>query len=136
MRAHNSSMRSLFGVLVGAALCFVAYHFYLKRMPSTDEGTAPTQAISLTGVRMDMLEIADADHGFIATNGHCASLDELISANSVSMTHTERDGYSYAIECSGIGFTATARHRPAPSGSSVRYPNFSIDESLDLPAID
>src|SRR4029077_14256036 len=33
MRAHNSSMRSLVGVLVGAALLFVVYHFYLKRMP-------------------------------------------------------------------------------------------------------
>jgi hypothetical protein len=129
-------MRFLFGVLVGAAIFFVAYHFYLKRMPSTDDGTAATQAISLTGVRMDLLKIADAEHGFIATNGHCASLDELISTNSVSMTNTERDGYSYAIQCSGIGFTATAHHRPAPAGSLIRYPNFSIDESLDLHEID
>jgi hypothetical protein len=133
---HNFSMRFLFGVLVGAAIFFVAYHFYLKRMPATDDGTAATQAISLTGVRMDLLQIADAEHGFIATNGHCASLDELISTNSVSMTHTERDGYSYAIQCSANGFTATARHRPSPSGSLIRYPNFSIDESLDLREID
>jgi hypothetical protein len=133
---HNFSMRFLFGVLVGAAIFFLAYHFYLKRMPSTDEGTAATQAISLTGVRMDLLQIADAEHGFIATNGHCASLDELISTNSVSMTHTERDGYSYAVQCSGNGFTATAHHRPAPAGSLIRYPNFSIDESLDLHEID
>jgi hypothetical protein len=133
---HNFLMRFLFGVLVGAAIFFVAYHFYLRRMPSTDDGTAATQAISLTGVRMDLLQIADAEHGFLATNGHCASLDELISTNSVSMTHTERDGYSYAIQCSGIGFTATARHRPAPAGSPIRYPNFSIDESLDLHEIE
>ena len=125
-------MRFLVGILVGAALFFVVYHFYLKRMPTTDEGTAPTQAISLTGVRMDLLQIADGEHGYIATNGHCASLDELISSKSISMTRTERDGYSYEIECSGGDFTATARHLPAPLGSLIRYPNFAIDASLEL----
>jgi len=129
-------MRFLVGVVVGAALFFVVYYFYLKRMPSTDEGTAPTQAISLTGVRMDLLQIADAEHGYIATNGHCASLDELISSKSVSMDRTERDGYSYAVDCSGSDFTASARHRPAPAGSPIRYPNFSIDASLELHEIE
>ena len=125
-------MRFLFGVLVGAALFFVVYHFYLKRMPATDDGTAATQAISLTGVRMDLLQIADAEHGFIATNGHCASLDELISSNSISMTRKERDGYSYAVECSGGDFTAAARHLPAPAGSPIRYPNLAIDATMQV----
>ncbi len=129
-------MRFLVGVLVGAALFFVVYHFYLQKMPTTDEGTAPTQAISLTGVRMDLLQIADAEHGYIATSGHCASLDELISTQSISITRSGRDGYSYEIECSGNGFTATARHRPAPAGSPIRYPNFSIDSSLELHEIE
>src|SRR5213594_5008486 len=110
-------MRSLVGLLVGAALLFVVYHFSLKRMPSTDEGTASTQAISLTGVRSDLLQIAQAERGYIALNGRCILLDELISSHSLSMTRTERDGYSYSVECSGGGFTATARHAPASAGS-------------------
>jgi hypothetical protein len=129
-------MRFLIGVLVGAALLFVVYHFGLQRMPTSDEGTAATQAVSLTGVRMDLLQIADAEHGYIAINGECASLDKLISTQSISMTRTGRDGYSYEIQCSGNGFTATARHRPAPAGSSIRYPNFSIDASLELKEIE
>ena len=132
MRAHNSFMRSLVGVLIGAALLFVVYHFYLKRMPTTDEGTAPTQAISLTGVRSDLLQIAQAERGYIATNGHCASLDELISSNSLVMTRTERDGYSYTLECSGGDFTAAARHLPAPAGSPIRYPNLAIDATMQI----
>jgi len=56
-------------------------------------------------------------HGYIAINGQCVSLDKLISTQSISMTRTGRDGYSYEIECSGNGFTATARHRPAPADS-------------------
>ena len=129
-------MRSFVGLLVGAALLLVVYHFSLKRLPTTDEGTAATQAISLTGVRTDLLQIAQAERGYIAMNGHCASLDELISSSSLSITRTERDGYSYTVECSGAGFTATARHLPAPAGSPIRYPNLTIDSSLEVHEID
>ena len=129
-------MRSLVGVLIGAALLFVVYHFYLKRMPASDEGTAPTQAISLTGVRSDLLQIAQAERGYIATSGHCASLDELISSNSLSMARTERDGYSYTLECSGGEFAAAARHLPAPAGSPIRYPNLAINATMQVREID
>ncbi len=125
-------MRSLAGVLLAAALLFGIYYFYLKKMPTTDEGTAPTQAISLTGVRSDLLQIAQAERGYIALNGHCASLDELISTNSLSMTRNERDGYSYSLECSGGEFTTTARHAPAPPGSPIRYPNLAIDSTMQV----
>jgi hypothetical protein len=129
-------MRSLVGLLVGAALIFVVYHFYLKSMPTTDSGTTPTQAISLTGVRSDLLQIAQAERGYIATNGRCAALEELISANSLSMARSERDGYSYTLECSGGDFTAAARHLPAPAGSPIRYPNFAIDSSMQVHEIE
>jgi len=105
-------------------------------MPSTDEGTAATQAISLTGVRSDLLQIAQAERAYIAANGECASLRELVSSNSLSMTRTERDGYSFAVECSGVGFTAAARHLPAPAGSPIRYPNLSIDSSMQVHEIE
>ena len=125
-------MRALAGVLVAAAFLFGIYYFYLKKMPTTDEGTAPTQAISLTGVRSDLLQIAQAERGYIATNGHCASLDEIISANSLSMARAERDGYSYSVECSGGDFTVTAKHAPAPAGFPIRYPNLAIDANMQI----
>jgi hypothetical protein len=129
---HNSLMRALAGVLLAAALLFGVYHFYLKKMPVTDGGTAPTQAISLTGVRADLLQIAQAERLYVATNGHCTSLTELISSNSLSMSRTERDGYTYTVECSGADFTATARHAPAPAVSPIRYPNFAIDANMQV----
>jgi hypothetical protein len=125
-------MRALAGVLVAAAILFGIYHFYLKKMPTTDEGTAPTQAISLTGARSDLLEIAQAERGYVATNGHCASLDELVSSNSLSMSRNGRDGYAYSVECSGGDFTVTARHAPAPTGSPIRYPNLAIDATMQV----
>ena len=132
MRSENEFMRPLIAVLVAAAAAFGIYHYYFKSMPTTDEGTAPTQAISLTGVRSDLLQIAQAERTYIATNGHCASLSELISSNTLSIPRTERDGYTYSVDCSGNDFTATARHLPAPAGSPIRYPNLAIDANMQV----
>ena len=129
-------MRGLAVILVAAAVLFGVYHYYFKKMPVTDEGTAPTQAISLTGVRSDLLQIAQAERGYIALNGHCASLDELISTNSLSVPRTGRDGYTYAVECSGGEFTASARHLPAPEGSPIHYPNLAIAAHMQIGEID
>ena len=125
-------MRALAGILVVAAILFGVYEYYLKKMPVTDEGTASTQAISLTGVRADLLQIAEAERGYIALNSHCAAFDELIPSDSLTMTKPERDGYSYSIECSGTDFTVFARHAAAPSGSPIRYPNLAIDQDLQV----
>lgn len=125
-------MRALAGILVVAAILFGVYEYYLRKLPVTDEGTASTQAISLTGVRTDLLQIAQAERGYIALNSHCAAFDELISSNSLTMRKPERDGYSYSIECSGTDFTVFARHAAAPSGSPIRYPNLATDQNMQV----
>jgi hypothetical protein len=125
-------MRGLVAILVACAAAFGVYHYYFQKMPTTDEGTAPTQAISLTGVREDLLLIAQSESGYIAQNGHCAPLEELTSSNSLVMSRAERDGYSYSIACSGGDFTVTARHAPAPPGSPIRYPTLAIDQAMEL----
>ena len=134
--AHNSHMRSLVGLLVGVALIFLIYRSHFMSMPTTDRGVAPTQNISLTGVRGDLLQIAQAERGYIALNGHCASLDELVSSNSLTMTRTQRDGYTYSLDCSGNDFTASAHHLPAPAGSPIRYPNLAIDATMNVHEIE
>jgi hypothetical protein len=125
-------MRALAALLVSVALLFGVYQLYLKRMPVSDAGTAPTQAISLTGVRSDLLQIAQAERMYIATNGNCVTLDELISSGSLTMKRTERDGYTYAVSCSGSNFSVAARHAPAPADSPIRYPNFAIDQNMQV----
>jgi len=125
-------MRALAGMLVFVGVAFGVYYVYLKRMPVTDEGTAPTQAISLTGVRGDLLQIAQAERGYMALNSGCVSLDELVSSNSLAMAKSGRDGYLYSITCSAQDFTVTARHEPAPAGSPIRYPNLAIDQNMQI----
>jgi len=129
---QTSTMRALVAILVATGLLFGVYHYYFKKMPSTDEGTAPTQAISLTGVRTDLLQIAQAERAYIALNGQCAPLELLTSSNSLAMSRPERDGYSYSIECSAGDFSVTARHAPAPAGSPIRYPTLAIDQSMQV----
>lgn len=131
---HTRRMAKLVGLLVFVAIIFGIYYLSLKKAPVTDAGTAPTQAISLTGVRSDLLKIAQAERSNMALTSHCNSLDELISSNTLVMNGSGRDGYTYEIQCSGDGgeFTVTARHAPAPEGSPIRYPNFRIDQSMQV----
>jgi hypothetical protein len=131
-RHENYNMRLLAMLLVFSALLLGAYVFYLKKLPTTDSGTASTQAISLSGVRSDLLQIAQAERANIASNGSCASLPVLISSNALAMTRTERDGYTYSVECSSTEFNAIARHAPAPAGSPIRYPNLAVDQNMQV----
>lgn len=125
-------MRALAAILVACAVLFGVYHYYFKKMPTTDEGAAPTQAISLTGVRSDLLQIAQAERTYIAENGRCAALDELTSSHSLALARPERDGYTYSVECSGGDFSVTGRHAPAPEGSPIRYPALAIDQTMQV----
>lgn len=123
-------MRALAGLVVALLLVGGIYYFCAKRMPTAAEGTASTQAISLTGVQADLLQIAQGERAYMTLNGRCASLDELVSSRTVLVARPERDGYTYTIECSGAEFTVTARH--APGGSAVRYPPLRADQTLQV----
>ena len=126
-------MKALAVLLVAAAIFGGIYFFYLKKMPSTDQGTAPTQAISLTGVRMDLNQIAQAERAYIVSNGRCAGLDELVSSGSMNLARSERDGYAYEVRCGdGSEFAVVARHAPAPADSPVRYPVLAIDQNMQI----
>jgi len=125
-------MRALAAVLVAAIILFGVYEVYLKNMPPTDQGTAPTQAISLTGVRSDLLQIAQAERGEIALNSKCVSLEELISSRALTMNRKERDGYTYEVNCSESDFQVVAGHTAAPEGSGLRYPKLVIDSTMQV----
>lgn len=125
-------MRALAGLLVAVGLAFGVYEFYLKKMPTTDEGTAATQAISLTGVRGDLLQIAQAERGSIALDSKCASLDDLISSGALTANRKTRDGYTYEVTCSGTDFQVIAEHPPALEGSGIRFPKLAIDSTMQI----
>lgn len=125
-------MKGLAVILVSAAVIYGAFHFYFQKMPITDEGTSATQAITLTGVRGDLLEIAQAELSHMALNGNCAPVGDLLSSSSLAIPHGGRDGYTYSVECSGGTFKITAQHPAAPDSSPIRYPTLTIDSNLQI----
>lgn len=125
-------MRALAALLTAVALAFGVYEFYLKKMPTTDQGTAPTQAISLTGVRGDLLQIAQAERGSVALDSKCVSLDDLILSGALTANRKTRDGYTYEVSCTGTDFQVTAEHSAAPDGSLIRYPKLAIDSTMQI----
>lgn len=129
-------MSKLLGSVVVVAIIGGAYYYYLQKMPTTDAGTAPTQAISLTGVRMDLNQIAQAERTYFASNGKCASVEQLSSSGTMGLARISRDGYSYEIQCGEADqFSVVARHAPAPAGSNFRYPALSIDQNMQVAEI-
>jgi len=126
-------MKAFIGLLVAALISGGIYFFYFRAMPTTDAGTAPTQAISLTGVRMDLLQIAKAERQYIASNGHCSGLDDLTSSGTMNLARTERDGYTYEVKCGeGNDFAVLAHHAPALPDSPIRYPILAIDQNMQV----
>jgi Tfp pilus assembly protein PilE len=127
-------MRSIISILVVAVIALGACYYFLKR--ASPAGTLPTQAVTSTGVEMDLNAIAQAERSYYAQNGSYASLDQLMSSNSLAMSRAERDGYTYTVETSPGAFTATARHAaaapPADGGQSLRYPVISVDQSMQI----
>src|SRR3954470_18187596 len=110
-------MRSMVSILVVALIALGGYALYLRQ---ASFGTAPgqivTQAISTTGVEMDLNAIAQAERQYFAQSGSYASLDQLASSGTMNVNATGRDGYTYSVENSQAGFKVLANHPDIPAG--------------------
>jgi hypothetical protein len=89
----------------------------------------PENAISTTGVKNDLISIANAERRYFVTEGKYVSLDELISANYISVAR-ERPPYTYAVETNSGGFRAVA-NRSADNTSGLPA-QFSVDENMEF----
>lgn len=85
--------------------------------------------MNITGVRTDLMTIAQAERGYFALEGKYASLDELISSKSLTMAH-ERPPYSYEVETSSSGFRVVAT-RSGDDGSGTPA-QLSMDENMQF----
>src|SRR5437868_13681883 len=111
-------MKSMASILVVALIALGGYSFYLKQaVPGVDtsKGHIITQAISTTGVEMDLNAIAQADRQYFAENGAYASLGELSSSGTMNIAGGGRDGYTYSGDASASSHVVTARHPDIPA---------------------
>ena len=130
-------MRSVVALILVLAIAFGIYYFSLKRaQPGGTAGSLPAQAISLTGVRNDLLAIAQAERVYFAEHGSYASLNELASSGALTMERSGRDGYTYSVETTASGFTVTARHSGRPGDAEARYPTLTMDQTMQVQQTD
>jgi hypothetical protein len=95
------------GTIVTMAIGMYIYSLQIKTLnPGAGSGTGEEVA-TVTGVKNDLISIANAERGFLASQGKYASMGELIAGNYITIK-TERPPYVYDVETSAEGFRATA----------------------------
>ena len=126
-------MRSILSLLVVLVIAFGMFFLYTKKMSPGGRSDSPSESISSTGIKTDLLSIAQAERIFYAQNGRYAPLPELTSSGALTIPRNGRDGYTYSVETSDAGFTVTARFTPSDGASSApRRPKLVIDQSMEI----
>lgn len=126
-------MRGLISLLIVAVIAFGVYQFYLSPHGKSESAGSMVQAISTTGVKNDLIAIAQAERGYVGEHGNYATLDELTSSGALATTSRNRQGYAYSVEVTTGGFVATARYTgPAnPPG-----PSFTVDQTMQIRTVE
>ncbi len=103
-------MGRVFGFLSIVATMAIGLYIYSQQVktltPSSGSGN-PLEVANITGVKNDLISIANAERGYMAAEGKYASLDELISGHYLSI-RSERPPYTYEVETTSSSFKATA----------------------------
>jgi competence protein ComGC len=117
------------GTIVTMAIGLYIYSVQVKAVvPGV--GRNPEEVATITGVKNDLIGIANAERGYLASQGKYASMDELISGNYLTMKG-ERPPYIYDVQTTESSFRATATRTTEGSPAQL-----SITESMQLQVSD
>jgi len=114
------------GVLMSAAIVFYLYAKQAESVAHIGGGTTIQAAEVMTGVKGDLLSIANAERSFNATEGHYGSLEDLVSGHYMP-PKGDRPPFSYDIQTTASGFRVTAS-RSGPGSPGQLW----IDETMEI----
>jgi hypothetical protein len=114
------------GVLISAGLVFYLYTKQAESVANIGGGTTVQAAEVMTGVKGDLLSIANAERSFNATEGHYGSIDDLVSGRYMP-PKGDRPPFSYDIQTTASGFRVTAT-RSGPGSPGQLW----IDENMEI----
>jgi hypothetical protein len=97
----------LIGTLVTLAVGMYIYSLQVKTLQPASAAGPGEETATITGVKMDLIGIANAERGYMATEGKYASMDDLTSGGYLTIRH-ERPPYIYDVTMTPGGFSATA----------------------------
>ncbi|HEV2112851.1 MAG TPA: hypothetical protein VGR50_01805 [Terriglobales bacterium] len=118
----------LLGVLI--ALAIGAYIYMQQAQSAGKEAGNPRATIDLVGVKMDLNNLAQAERRYQAREGHYATIDQLRSANDISMARDNRGPYTYSASASDTTFTITATYGGPANPDAPQ--SLSIDENMQI----
>ena len=115
------------GLMMAMAIGMYVYSKQVQTVASTTGAASPKDAANIAGVKNDLISIANAERGYITSEGHYASsLDELVSAKYISIS-AERPPYVYEVSTTTSGFLVTAT-RTSPGAPA----QISVDETMEV----
>lgn len=126
-------MGRLFGFLGIVIALAVGMYVYSRQMQSSSAAAGannPKAAINITGVKSDLISIATTERRYFATEGKYVSLDELISANYITIAR-QRPPYTYEVQTTSTGFRAIAT-RSGDDNNSGTPAQLSVDENMEF----
>jgi hypothetical protein len=97
----------LIGTVVTLAVGMYFYSLQVRNLQPATSGAASDETALITGVKMDLIGIANAERGYMAAQGKYASMDDLISGGYLTIRH-ERPPYVYDLSVTSGGFSANA----------------------------
>ncbi len=95
------------GTIVTMAIGMYIYSVQVKTLSPSTAGGNSAEVATIVGVKNDLIGIANAERGYLASQGKYASLEELVSNNYISIKG-ERPPYVYDVETTASSFRATA----------------------------
>jgi hypothetical protein len=97
----------LIGTVATLAAGMYFYSLQVRNLQPAANGAAKDETALITGVKMDLLGIANAERGYMAAQGKYASMDDLVSGGYLTIPH-ERPPYIYDVSITSGGFSANA----------------------------
>jgi hypothetical protein len=125
-------MGRLFSFVGLVAALAVGMYIYSKQIQSTSAAvgaSSPKAVADITGVRTDLMSIAQAERSYFATENKYASLDELISSHAITISR-QRPPYTYEVETGSASFRVIATR--STDGGSGMPAQLSVDQNMEF----
>ena len=116
------------GIVLALGAAFYLYNAQLTRSAGA-AAASPQEQIDVTGIRMALLEIAQAERTYVAAHGAYGTFEQL-RAEGAPALGTDRRGYTFQLEVDGSQtFKATAT---PTDGNKQGWPTLTIDASMQI----
>jgi hypothetical protein len=118
----------LLGLLIAVAIG--GYIFTQQAKKSSPDAGNPRTEIDVTGVRMDLINMAQAERAYYAREGHYASLDDMRASGDLLVRHDNRGPYTYSATYSDQGFEITATYNGPPQPEAPQ--SLHVDQNMQV----